>query len=447
MILFFNLLIQGWITVKILHTSDWHLGVSLDHATREREHQRFLNWLIDTMREEAVEVLLIAGDIFHHSQPSASAQADYYRFLTRCTQLPALRQVVVVGGNHDSASRLDAPRDVLGFLNVHTVGGISVDQDSWERCICPIKNPETDEVEAVVIAVPFVQEARLGILTTRFSEVEINKQYEIAFQELYTHLADLANERYGAEIPLIATGHLACADANWKRMSGDFNSEIHQVGTIGALPLSIFDERYDYVALGHIHHCRQLGTRNIWYSGTPVATRPEESTSDRQVLLVDIDSKSNVTVSPIVVPIWRRILTFEGTPEEIYDQLRALKTDPDTELQPYLYINLIVEMRNHLDIAHFTEFLTEITPEGQLVPRILNVNKRLSAQAKIETSTETTQHPSLKELSTEAVFTLLYELKNQSSPDEEIMIAFRSLLTDDGEADLAELEAVHKENA
>ncbi len=432
--------------MKILHTSDWHLGVSLEHATREPEHQRFLNWLIDTMRAEAVEVLIIAGDIFHHSQPSASAQADYYRFLTRCTDLPALRQIVVVGGNHDSASRLDAPREILGFLNVHTVGGLFAAQESWERCLCPIRNPETNEVEAVVVAVPFVQEARLGILTTQLTEVEINKQYELAFAKLYTHLADLAHERFGQDLPLIATGHLTCADANWKRTPGDFSSEIHQVGSIGALPVSIFDERYQYVALGHIHHARQLGKRNIWYSGTPVATRPEESTSTRQVLVVEIDTESNVTVAPIFVPIWRPILTLEGTPDEIFAQLKNLETGPDAVFPPYIYINLIVDSYTHYNATHFNDYIKETTPDARLAPQIVDLRQTLSPQALLEKSPEVIQHPSLKEMTPEDVFTLIYQLQKKSDPDDAILIAFRSLLTDDGQADLTELAAVHKEH-
>lgn len=435
--------------MKILHTSDWHLGVSLEHATREPEHRRFLDWLLKTMRDQAVEVLLIAGDIFHHSQPSASAQAEYYNFLTRCTQLPALKKVIVVGGNHDSASRLDAPREILGFLKVHTVGGLLADPDTWKRCLCPIHHPETGEVEAVVAAVPFVQEARLGILTTRYSEIEINERYEAGFKNLYSHLADLATELYGETIPLIATGHLTCTDsaATWQRRAGDFNSDIHQVGTIGALPTSIFDDRYDYVALGHIHHCRQLGSRNIWYSGTPVATRPEESTTPRQVLLVDIDNKSSVTVTPISIPIWRPILTLEGTEDEIFDQLRSLKTGQDTEFTPYLYINLIVDSHTHLNVSHFTDFIHANTPDGQLPPQILDLRQTLSEQARLETAASGIQHPSLQDLTPEETFTLLYRLQKKSEPDEATLIAFRSLLADDDLIELKELEAVHKEHA
>lgn len=399
------------------------------------------------MEAESVEVLIIAGDIFHHSQPSASAQAAYYKFLTRCTALPTLRQIVVVGGNHDSASRLDAPGDVLKFLNVHTIGGITADKETWERCLCPIYNPKTKAVEAVVAAVPFVQEARLGILTTKFDEVEINKQYELAFQELYTHLADLSNERYGNDIPLIATGHLTCAEKDWQRMSSsDFNSDIHQVGTIGALPLSIFDERYDYVALGHIHHARQLGTRNVWYSGTPVATRPEESTT-RQVLIAEFDDQSNATVTEVEIPTWRRIITIQDTPDGVLDQLRDLKTDPETEYAPYIYIDLLVDKPTNRSPSDYEDFLKENTPEGQLLPRILKLSQTLSEESRIENTTSTTQHPSSQDISIEDAFTLLYGLRHQTTPDQDIMIAFRSILTDDGQADLVELEAVHKEHA
>ena len=97
--------------MRILHTADWHLGCTLgqNHASRTQEHAAFLQWLLATIQEQGVEVLLVAGDIFDQAQPSAEAQQLYYDFLGQAARLPGLRRVVITGGNHDSATRLDAP--------------------------------------------------------------------------------------------------------------------------------------------------------------------------------------------------------------------------------------------------------------------------------------------------------------------------------------------------
>ncbi|NPC81309.1 exonuclease subunit SbcD, partial [Pyxidicoccus fallax] len=95
--------------MRLLHTSDWHLGHTLYDVSREAEHAAFLDWLLETLEAESVDALLVAGDIFDTANPSAEAQAAWYHFVARARRrLPRL-DVVVIGGNHDSAARLDAP--------------------------------------------------------------------------------------------------------------------------------------------------------------------------------------------------------------------------------------------------------------------------------------------------------------------------------------------------
>src|SRR5690554_2101242 len=124
--------------MRILHTSDWHLGATLEQASLEEEQTLFLDWLHTTMRDAQVECLIIAGDVFDSAQAPARAQGLYYRFLDRCQNLPALKKIVVVGGNHDSASQLDAPAPVLRAISVDVVGGLSSDPAGWDRALIEV---------------------------------------------------------------------------------------------------------------------------------------------------------------------------------------------------------------------------------------------------------------------------------------------------------------------
>src|SRR5688572_7407237 len=150
--------------MRLLHTSDWHLGHTLYDTSREAEHAAFLEWLLDTLEAHKVDALLVAGDIFDTANPSAEAQASWYRFVAqariRCPKL----DVVVIGGNHDSAARLDAPDPLFAALDVRVVGGLPKARGSvdLERLLVPLKNAQ-GKVGAWVAAVPYLRPADLPL--------------------------------------------------------------------------------------------------------------------------------------------------------------------------------------------------------------------------------------------------------------------------------------------
>lgn len=149
--------------MRLLHTSDWHLGHTLHDVPRDFEHEAFLGWLLETIGEQRVDALLVAGDIFDTANPSARAQAQYYRFLTEARRRYPALQVVVIGGNHDSADRLDAPTPLLDQLGIHVVGGLPRKADrqlDLDRLLVPLRGAD-GEVQAWVAAVPFLRPADL----------------------------------------------------------------------------------------------------------------------------------------------------------------------------------------------------------------------------------------------------------------------------------------------
>lgn len=358
--------------MRLLHTSDWHLGVEPGQRSRTSEHRRFLEWLCGAIETHAVDVLVVAGDVFDGPNPSADALQLYYQFLAR---LAGLRRpgslggpaVVIVGGNHDSASRLDAPRDVLSALHAHVVGGYSQGRDgSIDGDAAGLLVPLTgggSEVRLVVAAVPYLNDWRLGVRGFDATVEEQRTSLTESFAGVYSRLADRAQGLYPG-VPLIATGHLTCLPRAGDRTTDEdaVPVEINRVGSLGALGPTIFDPRFGYVALGHIHRSFPVDSdRRVWYSGTPVQVSADESAEGRRVLLVDVaDAPAGaLRVTPIPVPLTRRLIKVRGDLDAVEEWLRHL-TWPDEELPPSLFVDVAVTGPT----LRLSETVRELLPSG-----------------------------------------------------------------------------------
>lgn len=317
--------------LKLIHTSDWHLGATLHDAPRQEEHARFLTWLTDTIEAEHIDALVVAGDVFDRRQPSNEALAQYYRFLVGLTRT-RLARVIVVGGNHDSPSQLDAPREVLAALDVTVVGGW--EEGDLDRHLVALPNPD-GQVEAVVLAVPYVHEWALGVRTTGLQSAELRTALTERFSDLYTRLCDRAEARYPGAT-LVATGHLTAVAAD----KGDVPREMPLLGTIEGLQASIFDPRLAYVALGHIHRPMPVPGTRARYSGSPIAIGPREARVDRRVVEVSVEGGS-VQVRSLPVPRFRGLVALSGPLSEVQTSLATLTWDEP--LPPYVSVEVLTD--------------------------------------------------------------------------------------------------------
>jgi exonuclease SbcD len=326
--------------LRILHTSDWHLGHTLRDLSRAREHRLFFEFLYEVIREHAVDVLLVSGDVFETANPPAEAQNDWYEFLaTAHRRFPPL-DIVVIGGNHDSAARLDAPNPLLHGLGssargggrVHVLGGLPRKDDGrldMARLVVPVRNAHG--VAGWICAVPFLRPAdlpRADAAARRHDDDLIDGVWRT-----YDEVIAEARRRRADEHAIVAMGHCY--------MAGGALSELSERKILGgnqhALPAALFPDDVAYVALGHLHKAQAVGADHIRYCGSPIPLSLGERDYDHQVLLVDLEGPNFVQARPIPVP--RRIqilrIPLEGAelPEHVLAALAELPDDalPDME--------------------------------------------------------------------------------------------------------------------
>lgn len=304
----------------LLHTSDWHLGHKLYSRSRQMEFEKFTNWLAELIKERHVDALLIAGDVFHTSQPDTEAQKLYYDFLLKAGRAGA-RHIVVTAGNHDSPAFLTAPRQILSSLNVHVVGAISPNPEDEILVL----NDADNKAEAIICAVPFLREKD----TRCAAPGEDNRDRERARAEgignHYKELAKSIQKNYSSlDIPVIAAGHLFTAGSSVSR-----GMDRLYAGGEGAVPDNIFGDVFDYVALGHIHKAQKIGdSETRRYSGSPIPIHFDEAEQVKSVVLAQFDGhKTEITLNPI--PVFQRLLALKGSREDLLRQVQTLYANAD----------------------------------------------------------------------------------------------------------------------
>ena len=313
--------------LTILHTSDWHLGRRLYGRMRYEEFEAFLSWLQDTISAQQVDVLIVAGDIFDTMTPSNKAQALYYEFLGKVSK-SCCQHVVIVAGNHDSPTFLDAPSKVLKFLNVHVIGTACEDLNDEVMVLDDVDgNPH-----CIIAAVPYLRDRDVRSSGAGESAQSKDANVIAGICAHYDKVADIAKAKqaelakaHKRHIPIIATGHLFAAGGT--TTDDDGVRELY-VGSLGKVSADMFDDCFDYVALGHLHVPQRVGGReSIRYSGSPIAMGFGEARQQKQVLLVQFgaavdefrnkDEASEITPEAAVLKIKTTTDTFEKSVEKV----------------------------------------------------------------------------------------------------------------------------------
>ena len=419
--------------MRILHTSDWHLGQSLSQFDRSFEHAQFLAWLLDTLVAEAVDVLLIAGDVFDSSNPSAASQSQLYQFLTAARKrLPRLN-IVMTAGNHDAPARLEAPAPFLALLDAVVIGLIGradPEHDSavdLNRIVVPLKD-HTGQIAAWCIAMPFLRPSDLPRTDDLSRTADLPSidgavdPYAAGIAALYSQAYQIALSKRSAGQAIIALGHCYISGGT---ASKDSERRI-VIGGSEALSVNIFAPGISYVALGHLHLAQKIGgdpTRR--YCGSPLPMSFSEIDYQHQVVLVELAGERVVNTREIRIP---RSVALLCVPEiaaplaEVLAQLQALSLPEVPEAQrPYLLVRVLLDQPEPELRAQVQASLVEKPV------RLVRI-ETLRLQGGAQQAAPQLSVDELSSLAPAVFFTRLYEHRYGAAPPDEILKAFTELV-------------------
>lgn len=318
--------------MKIIHTSDWHLGATLYGHDRLDDHREMLRQLTETVASEQPDAMLVSGDIFDNSSPSAAAERLLDSALMELADAgkPGMK-IILTSGNHDSPSRHTTHSAVYSRLGIHTIGsaGITADTDIAEiadRFIIRVGEKGT------VIAVPYINRRNMP-------------------EGLFDGLTDIVSREISPTLPTVMMAHLPVSrsvttghsDADERFVGGCENVEIDSLG-----------HGYDYLALGHIHCPQQWNTGNAIarYCGTPLPISFDES-YPHSVTIVELPAAGIIpTVTTVTLKPRRKLVTIGGPDGMDEEELTAALTDAASDLPDGTFIRLNLRL-----------------PEGTIFPR------------------------------------------------------------------------------
>ncbi|GAO05421.1 exonuclease SbcCD subunit D C-terminal domain-containing protein [Anaeromyxobacter sp. PSR-1] len=407
------------VALRILHTADWHLGHALHGVDRGPEHERFVAWLLDTAQAEAVDAVVVAGDVFDAANPPAGAQALWYRFLAEAwRRLPRL-QLVVVGGNHDSASRLDAVDPLLREMGrLHVVGGVprgGAGAPELERLLVPLEDASGRRA-AWVAAVPYLRAADLGAGAADADAAEATRRF-------YAAALEGARARRAPGEALLATGHLYAVGGK----TSDLSERRLAVGNQAAVPADAFPADLAYVALGHLHLAQAVGGREtVRYSGSVLPLSFGERGYRHGVVVADLEGEAVRAQRVLRVPRFVELVSVPDAeaPAPLPEVLAALEAlpargDGPDALRPLLEVKVRLERPEPALRALLDQALA-----GKEA-RLVRIATTLAGTGRALGDGE---RRALGELVPEEVFRRKYDADYGGPPPDALLEAFRALL-------------------
>ncbi|WP_089962845.1 exonuclease subunit SbcD [Limnohabitans sp. 2KL-3] len=321
--------------MRILHTSDWHLGQHFMGKSRQAEHQALIRWMLVQVEEHQVDAVLIAGDIFDAGAPPSYARELY------CDMVAQLHRagvaLLLLGGNHDSVATLGENRSLLSVLNTHLVAAVS--EPAQHVLVLPQRHGEAG---CIVCAVPFIRprdvvQSQAG-QSAQDKQLAMQSAMEAFYQSVYEAALvrqDQLQQQLGWRIPIMATGHLTTVGAS----SNESVREIY-VGSLEAFPTAAFPPA-DYIALGHIHKPQKVGgLEHIRYCGSPIPLGFDEALQQKEMLRVDLDATGLLAVTPLPVPRFQPLISLTGNLAQLAESMPLAAAQGSPEKPAWLEVTV-----------------------------------------------------------------------------------------------------------
>lgn len=396
--------------MRLLHTSDWHLGHTLKDVGREYEHARFLAWLLETCAREAPDVLVITGDVFDSGTPPASAERMWFEVLAAARRARPAMDIIAIAGNHDSPARLGASASVLRELGVHVIGGLprcGSGELDLDRILISVAGGR-----GIVAAVPFLRPV----------DVPIDCEDPLAL--VYGGVIAAARSRRGADQALVVLGHLYVTGAEPSVLSERRVS----IGGQESASLRLFPEDCSYVALGHMHRAQRVGRDTIRYAGAPIALSLDEASYRHQVVVVDFEgarvSEMRSIEVPQVIDIVRIPKRGAASMSDVLEAIEALpaRHEGDDPERPYLEIVVALDRPEPR-----LRTLIETALDGKR-PRLIQLRAEVSGDGAALGDRISAQR--LAELDPRDVFARLWARTHADPPSTSVVGAFDRLLAE-----------------
>ncbi len=290
--------------VKILHTADWHLGKKLDHFSRIEEQRLVLNEICEIADEQAVDIVIVAGDLFDTFNPPVEAIDLFYKTLKRLTH-NGKRPVIAIAGNHDSPDRIDAPDPLARECGILFVGNPEVSVSAMviengfeitqsDKGFFEIQLPQL-EYPIRIIATPYANEIRLKTyLGATDKEVQLNQ----LLANSWKHLADTYCDTKGVNI---LTTHLYMLQRDGAILEEPDGEKPLKIGNADIIYTDCIPEQIQYTALGHLHRFQNVGghTSPVIYSSSPLSYSFSEAGQDKRVVFIEAEPNKSVEYKDI----------------------------------------------------------------------------------------------------------------------------------------------------
>ncbi len=408
--------------MKILHTSDWHLGQNFYNKSRKNEHERFLQWLLEQVTEHDIDAIIVAGDIFDTSTPPSYAREMYNKFVVDSNKIDC--QLVLLGGNHDSVSVLKETQQLLKYMGADVIPNTNEDHATQ---VVELKGKNGD-VEALVCAIPFIRPRDVLTSQAGVTGVERQKQLGDAIKQHYQSVYDAAVKKRATfenseHMPIIATGHLTAMGVQ----QSDSVRDIY-VGNLDGFAADGFPDA-DYIALGHIHRPQVVAKREyIRYCGSPIPLSFDELKSQKQVCVVEFVEGVR-TISQLPVPTFQPLAEIKGDLSEIESQLNQ-------------YIGLDSEQSVWLSIeVQAQDYLSDLQERMRVLTEGLNVEvlqlrraRERRNQALEQESAETLSELSPMDVFTKRIALEEFETDSEKARLERMTVKFKQVMVEVSES-------------
>ncbi|MGB3344152.1 MAG: exonuclease subunit SbcD [Aequorivita sp.] len=395
--------------MKILHTSDWHIGKQLLKYDLSEDLELFFDWLIDYIKTQNIDVLLVSGDIFDQANPSQAAYKQYYDLLKKLINLDC--KIILTGGNHDSAAVLNAPAELLKAFDISVIGGAT--DEMTDMFIKVEKNNE----RIVVAAIPFLKDRDIRKSVAGETYATKIEQIKSGLRTYFSNVNIHYSEHHAEEV-FVLMGHLYVQGSELSESERDI-----QIGNQAGVEADMFEGIPHYVALGHIHKPQIVSLeKNIHYCGSPIPLSFSEKEDCKQINVITIENNQLANVEIVPIPKHRNLVTFEGSSQEVEEKLNSYSEETTLTSLAEIIVN---EGNESLERRQAFEELINSQPN----PRIEIVKSRLNFKSKIRGASDAfAVGTDVADVTPMQMFEKKLELQSGLENTDELKNAFREIL-------------------